>query len=169
MTRQWYTMSSRNNIFCVTISLIISFLTLSPAVSIYAQSISSEVAQWFVPLDLGKQLKIKCNGSLVDFVIRLYFTRQLQIIKTGRKRYTRMYSRFKIQEYLWASDFSITNTRKRLTINSKTCSLNDIVVLRHISIAVTIKGKYKNKKNRIFPRLLHHLAGARNIRAYLDN
>src|SRR6476619_987336 len=68
MTEQWYTMSSRNMIFCVTISLITSFLTLSPAVSIYAQSISSEVAQWFVPLDLGKQLKIKCNGSLVDFV-----------------------------------------------------------------------------------------------------
>src|SRR6476469_9320858 len=68
MTGQWYTMSSRNIIFCVTISLITSFLTLSPAVSIYAQSISSEVAQWFVPLDLGKQLKIKCNGSLVDFV-----------------------------------------------------------------------------------------------------
>ena len=68
MTGQWYTMSSRNVIFCVTISLIISFLTLSPAVSIYAQSISSEVAQWFVPLDLGRELKIKCNGSLVDFV-----------------------------------------------------------------------------------------------------
>ena len=68
MTGQWYTMSSRNIIFCVTISLITFFLTLSPAVSIYAQSISSEVAQWFVPLDLGKQLKIKCNGSLVDFV-----------------------------------------------------------------------------------------------------
>ena len=63
-----YSMLSRNIIFCVTISLITSFLTISPAVSIYAQSISSEVAQWFVPLDLGKQLKIKCNGSLVDFV-----------------------------------------------------------------------------------------------------
>ncbi|MGB8101423.1 MAG: hypothetical protein WCE96_07070 [Nitrososphaeraceae archaeon] len=62
----WYT--SRNIIFYVAISLIISFLTLSPAVSIYAQSISGEIAQWFVPLDLGRQLKIKCDGSLVDFV-----------------------------------------------------------------------------------------------------
>ena len=68
MTGQWYTMSSRNIMFCVTISLITSFLTLSPAVSIYAQSISGEIAQWFVPLDLGRQLKIKCDGSLVDFV-----------------------------------------------------------------------------------------------------
>ena len=68
MTGQWYSMSSRSVIFCVTVSLITSLLILSPAVSIYAQSISSEVAQWFVPLDLGKQLKIKCNGSLVDFV-----------------------------------------------------------------------------------------------------
>ena len=62
----WYT--SRNIIFYVAIDLIISFLTLSPAVSIYAQSISGEIAQWFVPLDLGRQLKIKCDGSLVDFV-----------------------------------------------------------------------------------------------------
>ena len=68
MTGQLYSISSRNVIFCVTVSLITSLLILSPAVSIYAQSISSEVAQWFVPLDLGKQLKIKCNGSLVDFV-----------------------------------------------------------------------------------------------------
>ena len=68
MIGQWYSMSSRNIIFCVTVSLITSFLILSPAVSIYAQSISSEAAQWFVPFDLGKQLKIKCNGSLVDFV-----------------------------------------------------------------------------------------------------
>jgi hypothetical protein len=68
ITGQWYSMSSRNIIFCVTVSLITSFLTISPAVSIYAQSISSEVAQWFVPLDLGKELKIKCNESLVDFV-----------------------------------------------------------------------------------------------------
>ncbi len=61
-------MSSRSVIFCVTVSLITSLLILSLAVSIYAESMSSEVAQWFVPLDLGKQLKIKCNGSLVDFV-----------------------------------------------------------------------------------------------------
>jgi hypothetical protein len=32
------------------------------------QATSSQAAQWFVPLDLGKQLKIKCNGLLVDFV-----------------------------------------------------------------------------------------------------
>ena len=68
MIGQWYSMSSRNAIFCVTVSLITSFLILFPAVSIYAQSISSKVAQWFVPLDLGNQLKIKCNGSLVEFV-----------------------------------------------------------------------------------------------------
>src|SRR4029078_600201 len=61
-------MSSSNIIFCVNVCLITSFLILSPAVSIYAKSISSEAAQWVVPLDLGKQLKIKCNGSLVDFV-----------------------------------------------------------------------------------------------------
>jgi hypothetical protein len=61
-------MSGHNVIFCGTVSLITSLLILSLAVSIHAKSISSEVAQWFVPLDLGKQLKIKCNGSLVDFV-----------------------------------------------------------------------------------------------------
>jgi hypothetical protein len=60
--------SSHNIIFSVTIGLITCFLFISPAVSIYAQSISSDVAQWFVPLDLGKQLKIRCNGSLVEFV-----------------------------------------------------------------------------------------------------
>jgi hypothetical protein len=65
---QWYSMSSHNVIFFVAVSLITSFLILFPAVSIYARSISSEIAQWFVPLDLGKELKIKCNGSLVDFV-----------------------------------------------------------------------------------------------------
>ena len=61
-------MSSRNVIFFVTVSTITSFFTLIPAVSIYGQSISSEMAQWFVPLDLGKDLKIKFNGLLVDFV-----------------------------------------------------------------------------------------------------
>ena len=68
MTGKWYSMSSYNVIFCVTVSLITSLPALSLAVSINAESISSGVAQWFVPLDLGKQLKIKCNGSLVDFV-----------------------------------------------------------------------------------------------------
>ena len=68
MIGQWYSMSSRNIIFCVTVSLITCFLILSAVLSVYAQSISSEVAQWFIPLDLGKELKIKCNGSLVEFV-----------------------------------------------------------------------------------------------------
>jgi hypothetical protein len=44
-----------------------SIVVLSSAISIYAQN-STELTQWFVPLDLGKQLKIKCNGSLVEFV-----------------------------------------------------------------------------------------------------
>jgi hypothetical protein len=68
MTGKWYGMSSPNVIFFVPVSLIASFLIFSPVGSIYPQSISTELAQWFVPLDLGKQLKIKCNGSLVDFV-----------------------------------------------------------------------------------------------------
>ena len=68
MTQEYYTISSRNVICCVAVSLITSILILFPALSIYAQSISNEVTQWFVPLDLGKELKIKCNGSLVDFV-----------------------------------------------------------------------------------------------------
>ena len=55
-------------IFFVTFNLITSFLILSSAVFIYAQSVSAELAQWFVPFDLGKQLKIKCNVSLVDLV-----------------------------------------------------------------------------------------------------
>jgi hypothetical protein len=61
-------MSSCNIIFHVTVSLIMSIFILSAAVSIYAQSNSTKLTQWFVPLDLGKQLKIKCNGSLVEFV-----------------------------------------------------------------------------------------------------
>ena len=68
MTGKWYSMSSFNIIIFVTVCLITSFLILSPVGSIHAKSISTEAAQWFVPLDLGKQLKIKCNGSLVDFV-----------------------------------------------------------------------------------------------------
>jgi hypothetical protein len=60
-------MSSRNIIFHVTVSLIMSIVVLSSAISTYAQN-STELTQWFVPLDLGKQLKIKCNGSLVEFV-----------------------------------------------------------------------------------------------------
>jgi hypothetical protein len=67
MTGQWYSMSTRNIIFHVTVSLIMSIVVLSSAISIYAQN-STELTQWFVPLDLGKQLKIKCNGSLVEFV-----------------------------------------------------------------------------------------------------
>ena len=68
MTGKCFSMSSPNVIIFVTVSLVTSVLILSPVGSIYAQSISTELAQWFVPLDLGKQLKIKCNGSLVDFV-----------------------------------------------------------------------------------------------------
>ena len=61
-------MTNRNIIFEVIISLITSFFVLSYIVPIYAQNISSQATQWFVPLDLGKQLKIRCDGSLVDFV-----------------------------------------------------------------------------------------------------
>jgi hypothetical protein len=68
MKGQWFSMSSSNIIFHVTVSLILSIVVLSSAVSINAQSNSTELTQWFVPLDLGKQLKIKCNGSLVEFV-----------------------------------------------------------------------------------------------------
>lgn len=66
MLGQWCSKSIRNIVFCVTASLITCFLIASPAVTIYAQSINSEVAQWLVPLDLGKELKIKCNGSLTS-------------------------------------------------------------------------------------------------------
>ena len=61
-------MSSNYIIFCITVGLITSFIILSPAVSIYAQNTSTELAQWFIPLDLDKQLKIQCDGSLVEFV-----------------------------------------------------------------------------------------------------
>src|SRR6185503_21154719 len=61
-------MSSAKKIFSVNVGLLIIFLILSPTVSVHAQNISTELAQWFIPLDLGKELKIKCNGSLVDFV-----------------------------------------------------------------------------------------------------
>jgi len=67
MTGRWYIISSRNIMFCVAVCFTY-FLILFPVVSIYAQNISSKVAQWFVPLDLGKELKIKCDGSLVEFV-----------------------------------------------------------------------------------------------------
>jgi hypothetical protein len=61
-------MSSAKKIFSVDVGLMIIFLILSPTVSVHAQNISSQIAQWFVPLDLGKQLKIQCNGSVVEFV-----------------------------------------------------------------------------------------------------
>ena len=63
-----YSMTSRNIILWFSVSLITSFLVLSYTVPIHAQNISSQATQWFVPLDLGKQLKIRCDGSLVDFV-----------------------------------------------------------------------------------------------------
>jgi hypothetical protein len=61
-------MSSDKKIFSVTVGLMIIFLILSPTVSVHGQNISSQIAQWFVPLDLGKQLKIQCIGSVVEFV-----------------------------------------------------------------------------------------------------
>ena len=68
MTGQLPPMSSAKRIFSVNVGLMIIFLILSPTVSVHAQNISSQIAQWFVPLDLGKQLKIQCNGSVVEFV-----------------------------------------------------------------------------------------------------
>jgi len=53
-----------NSIFWIAVSLTLILLTIS----VHAQNMSSHLTQWFVPLDLGKQLKIQCNGSLVEFV-----------------------------------------------------------------------------------------------------
>jgi hypothetical protein len=117
-------MSSRNIIFCVTIRFITSVLTISPAVSIYAQTISSKVAQWFIPLDLGKQLKIKCNGSLVDFVSDCTSPANCKSLRQAGNDILECIPDSKL------IDFSITNTRERLTIKSKTYSLNEIIVLR---------------------------------------
>jgi hypothetical protein len=53
-----------NSIFWIAVSLTL----ILPTISVHAQNMSSQLTQWFVPLDLGKQLKIQCNGSLVEFV-----------------------------------------------------------------------------------------------------
>jgi hypothetical protein len=47
--------------------LAVSLTMISLTISVHAQN-TTQLTQWFVPLDLGKELKIKCNGSLVDFV-----------------------------------------------------------------------------------------------------
>jgi hypothetical protein len=48
--------------------LAVALTLISDTISAHAQNTSSQLTQWFVPLDLGKQLKIMCNGSLVEFV-----------------------------------------------------------------------------------------------------
>lgn len=36
---------------------------------IYAQNLTGQITQWFEPLDLGNELKIKCfNGLFAEFV-----------------------------------------------------------------------------------------------------
>ncbi len=58
-----------NYIFWVAVCLIPSFIIPSNTVFAYTQNLSSQITQWFVPLDLGNHLKIKCfNGSFVEFV-----------------------------------------------------------------------------------------------------
>ncbi len=48
---------------------MIVFLVPSYIPFTYAQNLTSQLTQWFVPLDIGKQLKIQCfNGSFVEFV-----------------------------------------------------------------------------------------------------
>jgi len=58
-----------NCIFWVAVCLVPSLLIPTYAVFTYAQNLSSRITQWFVPLDLGSNLKIKCfNGPVVEFV-----------------------------------------------------------------------------------------------------
>jgi hypothetical protein len=53
---------------CILIS-VLSLLFLTSYSSVYAENITSQVTQWFEPLDLGSQLKIKCfNGLFAEFV-----------------------------------------------------------------------------------------------------
>jgi hypothetical protein len=47
--------------------LVVALSLISDTISAHAQN-TSQLTQWFVPLDLSKQLKIQCNGSLVEFV-----------------------------------------------------------------------------------------------------
>jgi hypothetical protein len=56
-------MTKINSIFWLAVSLTM----ISNTISVHAYN-TSQLTQWFVPLDLGKQLKIHCNGSLVEFV-----------------------------------------------------------------------------------------------------
>jgi hypothetical protein len=56
-------MTRINSIFWLAVSLAM----ISHTISVHGQN-ASQLTQWFVPLNLGKQLKIQCNGSLVEFV-----------------------------------------------------------------------------------------------------
>jgi hypothetical protein len=60
-------MTKLNSIFWLAVSLMTPILMISQTISVHAQN-TSQLTQWFIPLDLGKQLKIQCNGSLVEFV-----------------------------------------------------------------------------------------------------
>jgi hypothetical protein len=60
---------SCNYIFWVAVCLIPSFIIPSNTVFACTQNLSSKITQWFVPLDIGNHLKIKCyDGSFVEFV-----------------------------------------------------------------------------------------------------
>ena len=75
--QQLYTLSNGNfkmtrnynYIFWVAVCMVPIFTVPSYTVFAYTQNLSSQVAQSFVPLDLGNHLKIKCfNGSFVEFL-----------------------------------------------------------------------------------------------------
>ena len=55
--------------FRITVVMIVSLLVPFYTPFASAGNLTSQLTQWFVPLDLGKQLKIQCfNGSFVEFV-----------------------------------------------------------------------------------------------------
>ncbi len=55
-------------LYFVLQSALLHLFLLFPPLFLSMPRVYPPNSEWFVPLDLGKELKIKCNGSLVDFV-----------------------------------------------------------------------------------------------------
>ena len=100
---------SYNYIFWGAVCLILSFIIPSYTVFAYAQNLSSQISRWFVPLDPGNNLKIKCfNGSFVEFVSECTSLNSCQALLVAGNN---------TLECITSSKFGITSEQKKFKLN----------------------------------------------------
>jgi hypothetical protein len=108
-----------NYIFWVAVCLVPSLIIPSYTVFAYTQNLSSQITQWFVPLDLGNHLKIKCfNGSFVEFVSECTLPKACQSL---------LYSGNNTLECITSSKFGITSGQHIFPWNFLTLCLQRVV------------------------------------------